>query len=87
MHKKNRKQPTFYIEPEESLSNDTNLVKGVKGLAEHIGCGINTAQKIINSGILSEKKIQYRAGKSWRFRKDKLTELLEIEPEIFRKVD
>ena len=64
---------------------DNNVIKGVKGLAEYLGCGVNTAQNIINSEILLNKKIQYRTGKGWRFRKDKLTELLEKEPEILKK--
>lgn len=71
---------------DEPSTGDANLIKGVRGLAEYLGCGINTAQNIINSEILSKKKIQYRAGKSWRFRKDKLTELLDKEPEILKKV-
>lgn len=71
---------------EEASSDDTNLIKGVKGLAAFLGCGINTAQNIINSEILLKGKIQYRTGKGWRFRRDKLTELLEKEPEIFKKV-
>lgn len=71
---------------EEASSDDTNLIKGVKGLAAFLGCGINTAQNIINSEILLKGKIQYRTGKGWRFRRDKLTDLLEKEPEIFKKV-
>lgn len=71
---------------EEASSDDTNLIKGVKGLAAFLGCGINTAQNIINAEILLKGKIQYRTGKGWRFRRDKLTELLEKEPEIFKKV-
>ena len=71
---------------EQESTSDANLIKGVKGLADFLGCGANTAQNIINSEILSKKKIQYRAGKGWRFRKDKLTELLDKEPEIFKKV-
>ena len=78
---------TISVEVKEQVStSDANLIKGVRGLAKFLGCGINTAQNIINSEILSKKKIQYRAGKSWRFRKDKLTELLEKEPEIFKKI-
>ena len=65
---------------------DDNLIKGVKGLAKYLGCCNNTAQNIINSKILSEKGIQYMAGKSWRFKKDKLSKLLEQEPNIFEKV-
>lgn len=74
------------IEPTEVVSADDNLIKGVNGLAKFLGCGINTAQNIINSDILSKKKIQYRTGKGWRFSKDKLSQLLEEEPQIFKKV-
>lgn len=74
------------IEPDDVVSPDDNIIKGVKGLAEFLRCGINTAQNIINSEILAKKKIQYRTGKGWRFRKDKLSQLLEVEPEIFKKV-
>ena len=55
-------------------------------MAAFLGCGTNTAQNIINDGILLKKKIQYRTGDGWRFRKDKLTDLLEKEPEILKKV-
>ena len=54
-------------------------------MADFLGCGINTAQNIVNSKILLKKKIQYNTGKGWRFRKDKLTGLLEKEPEILKK--
>lgn len=74
------------IEPDGVVSSDDNIIKGVKGLAEFLCCGINTAQNIINCEILAKKKIQYRTGKGWRFRKDKLSQLLEVDPEIFKKV-
>lgn len=74
------------VKVEHTTSTDDNLIKGVKGLATFLGCGTNTAQNIINSKILLKKKIQYNAGDGWRFRKDKLTELLEKEPEILKKV-
>jgi hypothetical protein len=78
---------TTSIEVKEQVStSDANLIKGVKGLADFLGCGINTAQNIVNSEILLKKKIQYNTGNGWRFRKDKLTELLEKEPEILKKV-
>ena len=78
---------TTFVEVKEQVStSDANLIKGVKGLAAFLGCGTNTAQNIINDGILLKKKIQYRTGDGWRFRKDKLTELLEKEPEILKKV-
>ena len=69
----------------EQSKQDNNVIKGVKGLAKFLGCGVNSAQNIINSEILLNKKIQYRTGKGWRFRKDKLTDLLEKEPEILKK--
>ena len=78
---------TTSVEVKEQVStSDENLIKGVKGLAAFLGCGTNTAQNIINDGILLKKKIQYRTGDGWRFRKDKLTDLLEKEPEILKKV-
>ena len=78
---------TTFVEVKEQVStSDENLIKGVKGLAAFLGCGTNTAQNIINDGILLKKKIQYNAGDGWRFRKDKLTDLLEKEPEILKKV-
>ena len=78
---------TTSVEVKEQVStSDENLIKGVKGLAAFLSCGINTAQNIINDGILLKKKIQYRTGDGWRFRKDKLTDLLEKEPEILKKV-
>ena len=78
---------TTSVEVKEQVStSDENLIKGVKGLAAFLSCGINTAQNIIKDGILLKKHIQYNTGKGWRFRKDKLTELLEKEPEILKKV-
>ena len=62
------------------------LIKGVNGLAEFLGCGITKAQSIMNSGILQEREIAYRAGNRWRFNKTLLARLLEEEPEIFNRV-
>lgn len=36
----------------------------------------------MNSGILQERDIAYRAGNRWRFNKTLLAELLNEEPEI-----
>ena len=63
-----------------------DLIKGVNGLADFLGCGSTKAQNIINSGILRERDIAYRAGNRWRFNKTLLTRLLEEEPEIFNRV-
>lgn len=62
------------------------LIKGVSGLAEFLACGSTKAQNIINSGILQERDIAYRAGNRWRFNKTLLTRLLEEEPEILNGV-
>jgi len=73
------KQTTMEVEPRD-------LIKGVNGLADFLGCGSTKAQNIINSGILRERDIAYRAGNRWRFNKALLTRLLEEEPEILNKV-
>jgi len=72
------KQSQIKDEPRE-------LIKGIKGLAEFLGCGTTKAQSIMNSGILQERDIAYRAGNRWRFNKTLLTKLLEEEPEILNK--
>ena len=78
---------TTLVEDKEDVSTiDANLIKGVRDLAAFLRCGTNTAQNIVNSKILLKKKIQYRAGDGWRFRKDKLIDLLEKEPEILKEV-
>ncbi len=73
------KQTPMEVEPRE-------LIKGVNGLAEFLGCGITKAQNIINSQVLQERDIAYRTGNRWRFNKTLLTRLLEEEPEILNGV-
>lgn len=73
------KQTPIEVEPRE-------LIKGVNGLGEFLGCGSTKAQNIINSGVLQERDIAYRAGNRWRFNKTLLTRLLEEEPEILNRV-
>ena len=72
-------QTPLEVEPRE-------LIKGVSGLADFLACGNTKAQNIINSGILQERDIAYRAGNRWRFNKTLLARLLEEEPEILNKV-
>ena len=55
------------------------------GLADFLGCGNTKAQNIMNSGILQERDIAYRAGNRWRFNKVLLIKLLQEEPEILNK--
>ena len=62
------------------------LIKGINGLAEFLGCCSTKAQNIMNSGVLQERDIAYRAGNRWRFNKTLLAELLQEEPEILNKV-
>lgn len=73
------KQTPLEVEPRE-------LIKGVSGLADFLACGNTKAQNIINSGILQERDIAYRAGNRWRFNKTLLTRLLEEKPEILNGV-
>lgn len=72
------KQSQIKDEPRE-------LIKGINGLAEFLGCGTTKAQSIMNTGVLQEREIAYRAGNRWRFNKTLLTKLLEEEPEILNK--
>ena len=61
------------------------LIKGISGLAEFLACGTTKAQSIMNSGILQERNIAYRAGNRWRLNKTLLKKLLEEEPEILNR--
>ena len=79
------------IEAEESKptpikDEPRELIKGIDELAEFLSCGTTKAQNIMNSGILQERGIAYRAGNRWRFNKTLLTRLLEEEPEILNGV-
>ena len=62
-----------------------HLIKGIRGLAEHLGCCVATAQDIINSEVLQKKHIAYRAGSRWRFNACKLDELLRKEPDVLNR--
>ena len=78
----------FEEESEQSQIKDEprELIKGVNGLAEFLGCCLTKAQNIMNSGVLQERDIAYRAGNRWRFNKTRLTRLLDEEPEILNRV-
>ncbi len=69
-------------EQSSEVEEPRELIKGVKGLAEFLGCGVTKAQDIMNSGVLQERDIAYRAGNRWRFNKYLLNRLLEEEPEV-----
>lgn len=63
-----------------------HLIKGVRGLAKHLGCCIATAQDIINSGVLQNREIAYRTGTRWRFNARRLDELLRKEPDVLNRI-
>ena len=67
-------------------SGNDRVVKGVRGLARFLGCGVNKAQQIMNSGVLTEKKSAYKIGKTWLMNKEKLTLFLEDNPMILEKL-
>ena len=68
------------------IDEPRELIKGINGLAEFLGCGSTKAQNIMNSGVLQERDLAYRAGNRWRFNKTLLTKLLEEKPEILNRV-
>ncbi len=69
-------------EQPSEVEESRELIKGVKGLAEFLGCGVTKAQNIMNSGVLQERDIAYRAGNRWRFDKNLLNRLLKDDPEV-----
>jgi len=75
-------QPEARPTPAENKT-DKHIIKGVKGLSEHLGIGITKAQEVLNSGILQQKGVAYRNGKAWRLNAEKLNYLLADEPYIF----
>lgn len=68
-----------------NATEQKDLIKGVKGLAKHLNIGITKAQQIINSKILQENSIAYRAGRTWYFHPQKLEDLLGQNPTILYK--
>ena len=73
-------------EQAQKTEEPRELIKGISGLAEFLSCGTTKAQNIMNSGILQERGIAYRAGNRWRFNKTLLMRLLEEEPEILNEL-
>lgn len=69
-----------------SQSRNDGPIKGVRGLAKFLGCGVNKAQQIMNSGVLVESKIAYKIGKTWLMNREKLTLFLEDNPMILEKL-
>ncbi len=73
---------TTIIEKEK----DDIVIKGIRRLAKSLGCGVNKAQQIMNSGVLISEKVAYKIGKTWLINREKLTCLLEQNPRIFEKI-
>ena len=70
---------------EQPSDQSRHLIKGVRGLAKHLGCCVATAQDIINSGILLNREIAYKAGTRWIFNANRLDELLRKEPDVLNR--
>ena len=69
---------------EKGKEEDANIIKGVEGLAKFLGCGKTKAQDILNKEILQKAGVAIRAGKGWRFNKEKLEEFLRNNPTALR---
>ena len=67
----------------EADNDNKHIIRGVEGLAQHLGIGPTKAQEVLNSGILQDKGIAYRYGKAWRVDAEKLDKLLSDNPYIF----
>lgn len=76
-------EPEARPTPTENKEAD-RIIKGVKGLSEHLGIGITKAQEIFNSGILQKHGIAYRNGNAWRINAQKLDDMLSNNPNIFQ---
>ena len=66
--------------PATEKTSDDNLIKGISGLANYLGCCKTTAQNIVNKGVLQKAGILYRSGARIRLRKDKLERFLVENP-------
>lgn len=77
-------QPEPEARPTSADKKETDrIIKGVNGLAQHLGIGTTKAQEVLNSGILQRKGVAYRSGNAWRINAEKLDNLLADEPYIF----
>lgn len=71
------------VENEEKCLGD---IAGVRKLAEFLGVGTNTAQKIITSEVLSRYGVQYRVSKRWYFKRKELEKLLVEKPNLLKEL-
>lgn len=79
------KQEENEVRTDELSITDQNLIKGVKGLANFLGCGVTYAQAVINSKVLMKDGIQYKCG-GWLFNKSKLEKLMKENPELLKDI-
>lgn len=90
----NKKEPTITEDNNfqnnntiaESKISNSEVIKGVAGLAEYLGFGITMAQAIVSSKRLMTNGGQYRAGKSWLFNRKKIEDLLKENPNLLEGV-
>lgn len=77
-----------HVEKQTDIKEESKSLKveGIRGLAEYLGCGVNTAQKICNSGILKQNNIQYSVGRKYVFNCEKLNEFLSKNPDAFDSI-
>lgn len=69
-----------------SKPENDKLIRGVRELAKFLGCGVNKAQQVMNSGVLTSEKIAYRVGRNWIMKRADLSALLEKNPTILEKL-
>lgn len=79
---KGNSKPEESTDTRENGSEKPKIISGVRGLAAYLGCGTTKAQKIINSRILINGKIQYKVGENWKFNCEKLDQFLADNPEV-----
>ena len=67
-----------------AFSND--VIVGVRGLKEYLGCGIAKAQEILNSGILQKAGISFRVGNRHSISREKLDDYIKNNPNAFARL-
>ena len=65
-------------------TNEEEVIRGTRGLANFIHCGINKANAIAKSGILKRAGVQFKIGNTKYYNKKKLTEALSTNPDLFK---
>lgn len=76
--------PAEVEERPQQTEEEPRILSGIRGLANHLGCGTGKAQAIVSSKIFPGN-VQYMVGEVWKFNREKLDEFLEKNPDILRK--